>query len=504
MAKSKLLISFGAVLLLMGCTYVPVDTTSNPTNPTTSLPKPTTTQTPTTEKKTDINDFTFELNDEGTYSIISYNTFEPSTVIVPSEYHGIKVTHIMENAFSGKTSGIEKIVISENISFCSPLSFIESFNLSSIEVNDNNKYYCSIDGVLYDKNLTKIVFVPRNVDEVVLPSTIQTVGEMAFKKSCVEKVVLNDGLKTIEDNAFENTQKLKEIIIPDSVTSLGDELFSYSETSKIVIGKGITSIPYYFVNNCNSIKEIIIPGNVKTIEHYAFNESRYLTNVTLEEGVETIKACGFANCGIVNLTLPTSLREIGEEAFIRNYVKNVVIPEGVEKIDEGAFWACGYLQSISFPSTVKEIGASVVAHAKELKTITLADNNKYFKVDNNVLFSYDMTRLIAFPGNHASFNYEIPNTVTRIDKEAFSSVKRLDDLTIPKSVTFIGAYCFRESTRLTSIKYLGTVIDWAQITKSEAYYQVNEDGTYSSIDVQWNELSSITKVICSDKTISLD
>ncbi len=504
MAKRKLLVSFGAILLLMGCTSDPVYTTTAPSNPTTSLPKLTTSQTPTTEQKTDINDFVFELNDEGTYSVVSYNTFKPSTVVVPSEYNGIKVTHISDHAFSGKTSGIERIVISENIIYCSPLSFNESFNLSAIEIDSNNESYCSIDGVVYDKNLTEIIFVPKNIEEVTLPTTIKTVGASAFKKSIVKKVILNDGLEAIEDNAFENTSKLSEIIIPDTVTRLGNEVFSYSEASKIVIGKGITSLPYYFVNNSSSLKNIVIPGNVKTIESYAFNECRVLSTVTIEEGVEIIEGCGFANCGIVNLTLPTSLREIGDEAFIRNYVKNVVIPEGVEKLGEGVFWACGYLQSISFPSTIKEIGASVVAHAKELKTITLGEDNKYFKVDDNILFSYDMTRLIAFPGNHPNFSYEIPNTVTKIDKEAFSSLKRLDDLTIPKSVTTIGAYCFRESTRLKSVKYLGTVLDWAQITKTEKYYQLNDDGTYSQIDVPWNDSSSITEVICTDKTIKID
>lgn len=504
MAKNKLFVCFGAAIFLMGCTYVSTDTTVTSTNPTTSIPKPNTTQTPTTEQKTDIDDFEFALNDEGTYSVVSYNTFKPSTVVIPSEYKGIKVTHIDDHAFSGKTSGIEKIVLSENISYCSPLSFNESFNLYAIEIDSNNKIYCSIDGIVYDKNLTEIVFVPRNVDEVSLPSSIKKVGALAFKKSSVKKVTLNEGLETIENNAFESTQDLKEIVIPDSVTKLGNEVFSYTEASSIVIGKGITSLPYYFVNNCGSLKSIVIPGNVKTIESYAFNECRVLNSVTIEEGLETIGNCGFANCGIVNISLPSTLREIGDEAFIRNYIKNITIPEGVEKVGEGAFWACGYLQSISFPSTIKEIGVSVVAHAKELKTITIGENNKYFKVEDNILFSYDMTRLIAFPGNHPSFSYEIPNTVTKIDREAFSSLKRLDDLTIPKSVTTIGAYCFRETSRLKSVKYLGTVLDWAQIVKTEEYYRFNDDdGSYSTIDVPWNDSSSIEEVICTDKTIKL-
>lgn len=500
MAKSKLLlITAGVISLLFACNN-PATTTT--TSSTTSTPRPTTTPTPTTEKLTDINDFVFVLNDEGTYSVKAYDTFEPSTVVVPSEYEGIKVTHILDNAFSGKTSGIQKIVLSENIKYCSALSFNESFTLEAIEINENNPNYCSLGGIVYSKDQSELVFAPRNIEEAILPENTKIICDMAFKNSRVQRVTLNQGLETIGNNVFENTPKLESVNIPNSVTSLGEELFSLSGVKNITIGTGVSKVPYHFVNNCDELRSITIPGNVKTIEMLAFYESQNLFNVTLEEGVETIEYGGFANCGTSNLSLPSSLRSIGSEAFTRNmYLENVVIPEGVETLGDGVFWGCGYLKTLSLPSTLKEIGVSVVAYANNLTSISVAKGNQYFKVDNNVLFSYDMTRLLAFPGNHADFSYVIPTSVTTIDREAFSGVKRLDDLTIPTSVTTIGAYCFRETNRLTSVKYLGTVIDWAKVSKSEVYLQLNDNGTYQEVDVYWSDLSSIKEVVCSDRTI---
>lgn len=505
MANKKNLLVVSLLLILGACgngnSTTSTTTTNKPTTP--FNPWPTTSSNSST-LVTDINDFVFKKNENNTYDIVQYNNYLPEKVVIPEEYEGIKITGILEDAFAGKTSGIKTIVLSKNIEYCSSLSFLNSFTIENFEVDQDNNYFTSVDGVLYNKNISELIYAPRNINEITLPNSVKKILDNGFKGCRASKIILNDGLEEIGNNAFENTSKLKTIKIPNSVLTLGEELFSLSNVYSIEIGTGINNLPYHFVNNCDNLNNIIIPGNVKKISMLAFYESQGLYNVTLEEGVEEIEYGGFANCGCTNVSLPTSLRKIGSEAFTRNlFLENITIPEGVEELGDGVFYACGYLKTLSLPSTLKKIGVSVVAYCNYLNTISLPNSCQDFEIVNNVLYSKDKTRLLAFPGDHASFSYVVPEGVTTIDREAFSGVRRLNELSLPSSLKFIGSYCFRETTQLNEISYNGTVIDWAKVTKSEVYYQINDNGTYDEIDVYWNDLSNVKSVICIDKTISV-
>ena len=503
MDNKKVILGALVAMMLGACTPTNPTTSTTTHVPTTSFtPWPSTTTQQTTTLVTDINDFNFVLNENGTYDIVSYDNYLPERVVIPEEYNGIKITGILDKAFGGKTSGIKTIVLSKNIEFCSAASFLDSFTIESFEVDSQNEHYIAIDSVLYNKEVSELVFAPRNITTITVPNTVKKILDNGFKGCRAKTIILNDGLEEIGNNAFENTSKLESLKIPNSVTKLGEELLSLSNVYSLEIGTGINELPYHFVNNCDNLNNVVIPGNVKTIGILAFYESQGLYNLTVEEGVETIMYGGFANCGLTNVTLPNSLRSIGGEAFTRNlFLENIVIPEGVEELGDGVFYACGYLETLSLPSTLKTIGASLVAYCNYLNTITLPSTCENFEVVDNVLYSKDKTRLLAFPGDHASFKYVIPEGVTTIDREAFSGVRRLNDLTLPHSLESIGAYCFRETTPLKEVKYNGTVIEWSKVVKSEVYYQLNDDGALEEVDIYWNDLSNVKSLICLDRTI---
>ena len=80
-----------------------------------------------------------------------------------------------------------------------------------------------------------------------------------------------------------------------------------------------------------------------------------------------------------------------------------------------------------------------------LNSIQLSDKNKYYKVEDNVLFSKNGTDLIAFPSGDDRISYRIPNGVRTIKKEAFASNQNLQDVLIPVSLTELEPWTFAGS-----------------------------------------------------------
>ena len=134
-----------------------------------------------------------------------------------------KLTLIREGALS-YMSGISSINIPENVTDIEPNAFAFS-GLTEIKVDENNKHYADKDGVLFDKNLTTLIYYPSSK-----PDTEYSVP---------------DGVTRIEDYSFVGKPILQKIIIPDSVTAIGNNAFFYYfnyNIKEIVINKTEGSI----------------------------------------------------------------------------------------------------------------------------------------------------------------------------------------------------------------------------------------------------------------------
>lgn len=137
-----------------------------------------------------------------------------------------------------------------------------------------------------------------DVYEAAIPSEIHGVpvvgiGRLAFNAVDVKKVVISDGVKIIEDSAFNNQRQLTSITIPDSVESIGSYAFS----------------------SCG-LKTIKLPANLKTVEYRTFSGFISLEEVILPDGLDTIGRNAFANCmSLSSLTIGPNLKFINGEAF---------------------------------------------------------------------------------------------------------------------------------------------------------------------------------------------
>ena len=123
-----------------------------------------------------------------------------------------------------------------------------------------------------------------------------------------------------------------------------------------------------------------------------------------------------------------------------------VVREGTEVICDGAFSGCESLQSITIPNSVTKIGNGAFSGCNICFFIC---NSIYFQNDDVCLFNKDKTAIVSRIKD--CVNYIIPNSVTKIGDEAFSSCKSLQSVTIPNSVTSIGDKAFSSCISLQSV-----------------------------------------------------
>ncbi|MBO7368147.1 MAG: leucine-rich repeat domain-containing protein [Paludibacteraceae bacterium] len=291
---------------------------------------------------------------------------------------------------------------------------------------------------------------------VELPSSIKTIKYRAFNKSSVTFIIINDGVTTIEQEAFYNCTNLTSIKIPSSVTSIGGwpNENALGLTGSCIVGcTSLTSIvvdngnPIFDSrNNCNAIiltaDNTLIAGCKKT---------------RIREGITSIARDAFRGCSSL-----TSIR----------------IPGSVTSIDR-AFDGCYGLESITVDENNKEFDSRENCNAViESKSNTLIVGCKTTVIPNSVL----SIGAYAFYDSGIT-SIQIPNNVLEIKNSAFEGCNFLESIEIPKSVTSIGKRCFMRSW-LKSIVILGDITTIQEQTFYECLRLVSVK-TASSVGVEY-------------------
>lgn len=192
-------------------------------------------------------------------------------------------------------------------------------SIENIDINPKNKYYTSIDGIVYTADKKTLIRCP--------------VGKSG-------KVVIPDGVTTIGRHAFRSC-KISEVVIPDSVTEIGISAFTESHIQDFTLGKGMTYIGKYMFSTCKNIKHIYIPSHIKEIMSSAFSACN-AEDIVLDEGVERIGLNAFevSTANDTKIILPSSVKMIGDGA-LRN-IKNVTL---TNKIPPGFFMSLDTYES---------------------------------------------------------------------------------------------------------------------------------------------------------------
>lgn len=251
------------------------------------------------------------------------------------------------------------------------------------------------------------------IEKIIVPEGVKRIENSCFSQcSGLTEITLPSTLKEIGDSAFWECGLLSKIRIPDSVTSMGDGVFYGCDSLETInIPSGMTELGDQF--KFSGITSIVIPGTITRIKEDAFSFCAGLKSVTILEGVKEIGEYAFAESGITSLTIPGSVKKIGAAAFMTcGSLTSLTLKNGVGSIGGAAFSECSGLKSITIPGSVGDIGDSAFASCRGITDVIIQEG------------------------------------VTRIGECAFNDCDNLSTITIPDSVTTIedGALGFHPLT----------------------------------------------------------
>ncbi len=277
-------------------------------------------------------------------------------------YLPISLKYIAGWAF-GYCSGLTSITIPENVEAIEYLfPFQECTNLLSIQVAEHNRFYKSVDGILYDYSMdTLCVFPPGKGGEVSIPNQVKIIRAGAFYKcNNVTSVLFGDSITIIEDKAFKGCLGLKgKLMFPITLKYIGSEAFYECEgLDTVIIPDEVLKIYSYAFTSCSNVRSVVIGHSVKDIGEFAFGYCSNLESLIIGESVEIIGDFAFKSLDKLkgHLNIPMKIRFIGIFAFADcNNITSVSIGDSIRTIGIGAFTSCSGIEKITIGSSIEYI-----------------------------------------------------------------------------------------------------------------------------------------------------
>lgn len=230
------------------------------------------------------------------------------------------ITKLGKELFKNCTS-LEEVYIPYTVKSIDTGIFDNCTSLGGIYIDSNNPSYTDLNGILVNKEKTKLILYPagrtsktytvpigitsfedgafgytQNLEKVIFQDGVESLSyELFYKNNSIKSVELSDSVKTINDRAFFGCTNLEEITLPDSVTKLGTGVFTdCTSLKKAVIPYSISELSDNTFYNCSSLEDVTLE-NVKKIGKYAFKGTN-LKSIVLDTTVEDVGILAFVDC----------------------------------------------------------------------------------------------------------------------------------------------------------------------------------------------------------------
>lgn len=326
-------------------------------------------------------------------------------------------------------------------------------------------------------------------------SQLKTVGKEAFAQLTQSTLVLPDGLETLGDQVFNNSNNTA-VTIPGTVTNLSPSVLS-----------GYTGTPSFTEGPANfEIKDGVLYGWGKLIQV----RDKTVTSITVPEGITEIGSLAFANMSALKtVNLPSTLTTLGYGAFSNSGIESIVIPASVssmvetpssntynglfayctslqsveikgnwDAIPDYAFYNCTALETVQFPASVTAIGNQAFQDCSALKTVDLSNietiGEQAFR-QSGISDVVSLNRLqsmgrMAFLKCTNLTSMILPEGITSIELSTFNGCTGLDLLVLPSTITSIEKFALA----------LGSSSNCNLVMKSVALSDVAENAFGSS------------------------
>ena len=469
--------------------------------------------------------FEYSVNDDGV-TIESY-TGSSSTVVIPEEIDGKKVTGIGDNAFNGNVI-VTSVTIPDTVTSIDQSAFYGCTKLSQVNLPPNLQFigWCAFSGC-------------TSLTSVEIPKSLTECDSDVFADSGLTTATFEDGTTSILSNMFNSAEKLVNVTIPDTVTSIDQSAFyGCTKLSQVNLPPNLQFIGWCAFSGCTSLTSVEIPKSLTECDSDVFADSG-LTTVTFEKGTTKIANSAFHSADkLVSVTIPNTVTSIGNSAFYGcTSLEKIELPDSVTSIEQDAFKECTKLSQIDLPKNLEYMGSCAFMNCTSLTSVEIPKSLTDCRWDvftgsglTTVTFEEGTTRIAsnvvtsvstlinvtipetvtsigsyAFAGCNNLKKIVIPESVISIDEGAFNQCKKLSEVNLPKNLTTLGQVVFGECESLKTIKIPKslTECDWSVFGKSGLTTATFEEGTTSVADRLFNNASNLTNITIPDTVTSI-
>lgn len=315
-------------------------------------------------------------------------------------------------------------------------------DLISINVDENNEHYTSVDGILYNKSKTELLKVPPDspVTDLNFPDSLTAISKSALSRCrYLETVTVPSSVTAIEKTVFTDCRSLKNITVAaenEYYMSENGVLYDKNQTMLMAVPKKsavtrlelpdtVTTITESAAKDCVSLTEVIFPNSLRVIEGYAF------------DGCSNLKSNG--------------------------------LNEGLMQIGKWAFYGCTAFHITKIPQTVTEIGAFAFWETPEEQNPKNWQDGVYFYLDGCLLHTKE-------DNDYNPEKFEIRDGTRLIAGSAFLyAPSSMTEMVIPKTVRYISDYAFTYNlSKLKTVVCSHTPDQWASVKVGEGNYLLQE------------------------------
>lgn len=263
-----------------------------------------------------------------------------------------------------------------------------------------------------------------------------------------------DGITGIGEKAFSGCTNLKVILIPPSVVFIDHNAFSGVQAVKLLPGNEIFEMDsagalidkqekrlVFFPRTYKG--KYVIPDTIRTICGHVFYHCA-ITELVVPESVEEIEDSAFSNCNsLLSLTIPDKFFDTRIDTW--NLPRDCQVNNLTEEEEEEEDLATQKTKAPAAPVQVATTPAAPVVQAYPLDMKKIEADKK-----RGIIFSANNRSLLRYPTGLPDKSYTVPDGITSLDQNAFFAAQHLTEVTLPKSLRYIGPGAF-SSTGMSKI-----------------------------------------------------
>lgn len=368
-----------------------------------------------------------------------------SEITIPSEVthdnRTYRVTTIGSEAFMG--SDLTSVTIPDSVTRVEARAFY-GLSIATLDLPDSITY---LGADAFSDNPV--------ITEVTLPASLSSYYHAFSNCASLTAIQASGDFTSVSGVLFSDDDVLKQYpagkegqryTIPTDTKSIDDYVFRGSQVESVTIPRNVADIGAGAFSLCDSLTTftlsnnnhfrvsgtMLLGDNARTVLAYAAGSNG--TSVEIPANVNTIAASVFEGSSIQSVTMPTSMRTIGSDAFADCVsLTSVSMNSGITDVGSWVFSGCTALEEVTIPTSLEELGSSMFMGCTSLTSVAWGNTGS------------SEIGASAFEGCTSLSSVAIPSRTSDIGERAFHGCVALTGVTIPDSVTTIGDGAFAES-----------------------------------------------------------